>query len=69
MNGFDKWTSDMTSEQMARVMSCAPCAAISDICPLYDRCEVADWTTKLLGDNMHRCYEKLCEYFDKEVEA
>ena len=68
MNGFDIWTSEMAPEDVARLIAFTPCDLIKDICPLFDKCDIDGRQFKPIDDVAHKCYEKLCEYFDKEVE-
>ena len=70
MNGFDKWTSRITSESMADIISLLPCSVVADYCPLYIECLMVPNPDgiKLSTETVRKCREKLCEYFDKEIE-
>ena len=68
MNGFDKWTSGITPEKIADVISHLQCFTVADFCPLYHECTVDADRIKSSFDSVCKCREKICEYFDKEVE-
>ena len=69
ITGFDLFTSKSSPEQIARLISVSICLIVKDICPLYDRCDIDKKHMKFGEFSMHECYDKLCKYFDKEIES
>ena len=71
MTGFDKWTASVMPEQVARLIAVSPCSAMPYICPLYNECVMMRKRAATPGyiAEFCECYNKLCEYFDKEIES
>lgn len=67
MTGFDKFTSNTGPEKIARLMSISLCMLVKDICPLYETCKMKASHEKIMGTGQHKCYDKLCKYFDEEI--